>query len=127
MRRHGTGPAADALGILRDILHGSRMLRRPAALPANDGASALDLAGERNQFEALSERRTLGTAYRLPMSSGSIQGPGRQLARGCLVGNAEFWQRGGPRHGPHLPCGRCMPWATVSWTGVQALELDPGS
>ena len=75
----------------------------------------------------LPERLTLGTAYRHPMSSGSIQGPGRQLARGCLVGNAEVWQRGGPRHGPHLPCGRCMPWATVSWIGVQALELDHGS
>ena len=51
MRRHGTGPAADTLGMLRDILIVSRMLRRPAALPANGGASALDLAGECNQFE----------------------------------------------------------------------------
>ena len=48
----------------------------------------------------LPERLTLGTAYRHPMISGSIQGPGRQLARGCLVGESGE----GDAHGGRVAC-----------------------
>ena len=110
-RRHGIGPRHPAARQghpehVTRLLTGSRKFR-PAALPTNGGASALDLVGECDQYEAIPPLRS---GPRLAHCASLRLRPG-YLAEG--EGTAKFWLCGGPRHVPHLPCGRCMPWARM--------------